>query len=284
MFSRLIPICLLAVAVPLRAQNVFVVVENGTPQPVKAVHGTLLDVGTQIIRASSKTVYSLRPAPAYRPGFVQIRYFDVTPVVTISSSTSVPISDAIYIHATLFSEAPLTNFFVVLELTRTDKHKGLLFCDLPDLKAKKETTFDIRLYAYEDVARANIVYHFFSDGMEILQSQMSPPYIAEQKRRTAEYFQPDRDISVLKASAPTYPKNLTGPHPPGSATVRFTIDTAGSVTDAEVTAATAPQFGQAAIEAVRQWKFTPAFQNHHLVATTLEISLKFKPPATDTGP
>jgi TonB family protein len=279
MFTRLLPIGILAFAASLHAQNRFVVIDSGRAWPVKAVHETLLDIGSRSIAVTKDTVYSLRPAPVYRPGFVQIRSFEVQPVLQIvTGNYSANADNLIYIDASLVSDVPLRQLYVVLEMMTRTGQRGLIYSGLPDLEPNKPKTFQLRMHAQQNVSRAAFIYHFFSEGMEILNSKMTPAYLEEQRRKTADYFQPDRDAAPVKISRPIYPRELVSSQISGSARVRFTIDVTGAVADPQVTSANNPLFAGAALAAVQQWRFSPAFQSHRLVPTTLEIELKFTPP------
>ena len=68
----------------------------------------------------------------------------------------------------------------------------------------------------------------------------------------------DRPPELLSGNAPQFPPEMLFSGIEGQATVVFVIGADGRPTDFEVDAASEPQFGQAAIEALQTWRFRPA--------------------------
>jgi protein TonB len=108
----------------------------------------------------------------------------------------------------------------------------------------------------------------------------------------------DQPPKVITAPSPKYPPSLIG-HGildrivDGQATVEFTIDAQGKVRDEKVVHETRKEFGSAALDAIRLWKFAPAMKDGHPVsvsrvhqtlyfnATNPDFQLE---PADDHGP
>ncbi|MEZ6197495.1 MAG: energy transducer TonB [Planctomycetota bacterium] len=77
---------------------------------------------------------------------------------------------------------------------------------------------------------------------------------------------------------PDYPRSLLRRRRPPSGTVdlRFTIDERGAVTDLElVSDGGTPAFGEAALERVRGWRFTPARKDGRAVAVRVRKTFRF---------
>lgn len=68
----------------------------------------------------------------------------------------------------------------------------------------------------------------------------------------------DTPPALVRAVAPTYPAGALRAGADGQASVVFYIDENGAVSDANLESASAPEFGQAALQAVRSWKYRPA--------------------------
>jgi len=68
----------------------------------------------------------------------------------------------------------------------------------------------------------------------------------------------DQPPRLVSAVAPTYPTAALRAERTGQASVVFYIDEDGAVSDATLESATSPDFGQAALQAVRSWKYRPA--------------------------
>jgi protein TonB len=82
-------------------------------------------------------------------------------------------------------------------------------------------------------------------------------------------------VKLLEGVKPVYPPGLKAKGQEGSAKVQFVVDVTGAVTEVEVLAETHPFFGQAAVEAVKQWKFRPARDEDGPVPQTVAIPLNF---------
>ncbi len=67
----------------------------------------------------------------------------------------------------------------------------------------------------------------------------------------------DRAPAALAQPMPAYPAALRANPTPGSAAVRFFVDAEGKVRLPSVTAATAPEFAEAALSVLSQWRFEP---------------------------
>ena len=61
----------------------------------------------------------------------------------------------------------------------------------------------------------------------------------------------------------------------GNAVVEFVVDQSGNVIDAYVVSTTHPSFGEAALQAVVQWKFIPEIQSGKPTATLMKIPFSF---------
>ena len=73
-------------------------------------------------------------------------------------------------------------------------------------------------------------------------------------RDGAKFDQPLQPLSLVM---PPYPPQLFAEKLAGKAEVRFAIDIDGRVKDIVIVTQTNPAFGQAVLDAVRQWRFTP---------------------------
>src|SRR5947209_5755539 len=68
----------------------------------------------------------------------------------------------------------------------------------------------------------------------------------------------DHPPVVIIHPNPIYPMDLRRARVSGEAQLQFVVTTEGDVVDAKVLSATDKRFGEAALEAVRQWKYKPA--------------------------
>jgi len=79
----------------------------------------------------------------------------------------------------------------------------------------------------------------------------------------------------VRTVAPEYPVQLKRDGVSGVVTVKCTIDEKGNVTDTRVEKTTNDAFDEAAVAAVRKWRFKPAQQDGAPVATKVTIPIKF---------
>ena len=71
----------------------------------------------------------------------------------------------------------------------------------------------------------------------------------------------DKLPRLVTGYTPDYPPNLLAAGVTGRAIIVFTINEQGLVTDLSVESSTAPEFSAAAIQALKEWKFSPATLN-----------------------
>lgn len=76
---------------------------------------------------------------------------------------------------------------------------------------------------------------------------------------------------------PSYPPELKRQKVDGRAVVFFIVDRQGRVMQPRIEDATHPAFGQAALDAIRQWRFEPAKRDGNAAAARQRISISFKP-------
>lgn len=74
---------------------------------------------------------------------------------------------------------------------------------------------------------------------------------------------------------PIYPKSLMGAQIPREVVLSFTIDENGEVADAQVVAASHPEFAISALESIRESKFNPGEIGTTPVATRLRLPIRF---------
>ncbi len=81
---------------------------------------------------------------------------------------------------------------------------------------------------------------------------------------------------LIEGKPPVYPAALKKSGVKGEAKILTQIDATGAVTDASVSSATHEEFGVAALEAVKTWRFKPATEDGQPVATKAIIPFPFQ--------
>ena len=73
---------------------------------------------------------------------------------------------------------------------------------------------------------------------------------------------PNRPAEFLSGDGPNYPAEARAAHIEGWVLVEYTVSAEGRVVDPHVVKAEPPNvFDQAALDAVRQWRYTPRYVN-----------------------
>ena len=88
----------------------------------------------------------------------------------------------------------------------------------------------------------------------------------------------DHPPKVLTRFDPIFPVDLLKQGASGDATVEFTVDSEGTVTNPKVFRATAPGFGQSCIECILKWKFAPGVKNGRAIDVRLRQDFAFENP------
>lgn len=81
---------------------------------------------------------------------------------------------------------------------------------------------------------------------------------------------------VLKAVQPIYPEAARQAGMEGTVFLRVLIDKEGKVARAEVQRSDAEIFNQPALDAIKQWLFTPAWSGGSSVCVWVAVPIKFK--------
>lgn len=111
--------------------------------------------------------------------------------------------------------------------------------------------------------------------------QKGAPDIARLFQGRQEVAFLDMDLSELQPPKPKrqvpaiYPLELKRTGTEGSATVEFIIDAQGDVMDAVASSSTDSRFAEAAVNAVRQWKFIPGRYHRTDIRIKSEVTLNF---------
>src|SRR5262245_12849381 len=83
-----------------------------------------------------------------------------------------------------------------------------------------------------------------------------------------------REPKKIKHVAPVYPDDALAARVQGVVILEVIIDTNGDVSDAKVLRSV-PMLDQAAVDAVRQWRFTPTLLNNAPVAVIMTVTVNF---------
>jgi TonB family protein len=267
---------------PLAAQNLLLVEHGGSGKfaPVRQAVNEVPYVQQDPKDSNSKLVpeastnFVLAQASEFYPLFVEVKNFNAFvhaedlqssdavmhglagSAGTTAAGNSRAMNEKLHFTADLQAPAALDNVFYTL--TVATKDSGSLLLD------------------------AQFTFHVFVGGLEALTAlvplgQQAAGLDHMVTRRIAALQ--DSQLKLFVAAPPVYPASLLKSKLKGQAVVSFRVGLKGEVVDPKVTSATDPAFGEAALVAVRQWRFLPRVKDHHAVETPVELPLVFDPPS-----
>ena len=85
----------------------------------------------------------------------------------------------------------------------------------------------------------------------------------------------DEEPRVLKKVDPKYPETARRAEREGLVTLEFTVEVDGKVTDIKVVQSIGFGFDEAAVEAVKKWRFTPAKKGGEAVPRRVKVPIRF---------
>jgi TonB family protein len=116
-----------------------------------------------------------------------------------------------------------------------------------------------------------------------LTPQPSSPPSLETGIPVLDLSQVDQAPKIKSQPRPGYPFTERQAAISGDAFIDFVVDPSGCVRNATVRAASLPDFGDAALQAVSQWTFTAGRKDGHAVYVHMQVPIVFKldsiPPA-----
>lgn len=177
---------------------------------------------------------------------------------------------------------PLDDVFLVLEVEFANAGECLLVFEIGHLEERKPKPFTYTVNRKQSFGSFQSTLHLFVGGMEVLQSEQPAAYRNEQLDRIIA-----QRIAGVKNAGPTpffgsaqeYPESLRASGIKGEVIVTLRVTPQGGVLDPVVERATDPAFAEAALAAVRQWRFLPRVRNGRAEESQVRIPFDFTPPA-----
>lgn len=224
------------------------------------------------------TAFSLAKAESYFPAMVK---FDKIHVQLSGQETADgrSVNNIFHLNCTLESAFALEDVFLVLVLE--GRHKGarsIFVEEVAKVQANECAYVDVTTPMEIDVDTGRYRAHLFSKGREVFTSKMRPEEIeaavAGMVRKKIENVD-HASARPFFGPGPVFPKNLPQSVRTGRALVKLSISREGAVAESSVLEASAPEFGLAALEAVRQWRFLPKVEAGQPVASVVRMPFEF---------
>jgi TonB family protein len=203
--------------------------------------------------------YALPAGGEYLPAYVSIKKLNLS-IAPAAEDNSTETNKEVFITGTFESRYNLKEVFLVMLVNCKENQKSLVLFEVGDLKDGKSRSIEFHTSLSMDNLLGQYEAFVFSKGREVFSSKMSPEFIDDaldkivlKKTKGVQ----DASAKPLMGPMPEYPKSLAGQRVDGNAKVKFTIDAKGLVKNPELVEASAPEFGVAALETIRIWRFIP---------------------------
>jgi TonB family protein len=224
--------------------------------------------------------FVLNPAKEYLPAFVAVRNLEVK--ISYLDMDGSALNHDFQLRAALETPYRLEDVFIVLELNTESAGKVLFLQEVGQLNPREPRTVAVRVPLSSGLGSGHYLFHLFSQGMEVLQSEIPPLERDEAVDRMILArlpAEPDASPQIFLGPEPEYPAALLKAKVTGRAVVTLRLRANGRVYDPVVQSATDPAFGEAALKAVRLWRFLPQMKHGRPVETKVSFPVDFAPPA-----
>lgn len=272
----------LGVATQLPAQQALYVEYKDKAHAVHKVHNgwvTIIVDGKPVEFIAKRSV--LQPVEEYLPVLVAVKDVEVRSTGRTSSAGG-SFNNDFRLNADFTSPTALNDVFLVLELNYEDVGQRIFFQEIGELKADTPHYIAVAVPLQEKLGAGKYRLHVLAGGREVFNTKQPEKY----REAMLDKMVATRIAGVTQANpkpfvapAPEYPAALRKAGPKGDTVVMIRISPRGVVLDPVVESATDPAFGEAALAAVRQWRFLPQVKEGHAVEARVSLPFAFSPPA-----
>jgi protein TonB len=123
-------------------------------------------------------------------------------------------------------------------------------------------------------------------GCESTEGLVADRPVSNEVKFAGEYLpleEVDQQPVIESQVAPTFPSVMRKARIDGKVLIVLLVDTSGNPQQVQVEQATHPLFADAALTAVRKWKFKPATKGGQAVTTSLTLPIEFRRELTPGG-
>jgi TonB family protein len=174
----------------------------------------------------------------------------------------------------------LKNVFIVLEIS-DQAGKTLFLTEVGTLRPYEVVPVKATIPVPAAMGVLNYQIHVFSGGSEVFNSAMPFDYregmLDRMVYKRIQNALGDSPPKVFVGPAPEYPKQLRDAGRKGDAVITIRITAKGAVLDPVVRRASDPAFGEAAVVAVRQWRYLPMMRFGQPIETSIDVPFAFAP-------
>lgn len=270
------------------AQQALFVEYEGNPELVRTVRNgapCIARDGRLVPASGART--ALGEVREFLPFFVTVRNVRaVASHLDLSTVGAGPgeVNHTFEFRAELESAFPLENVFIVLELEFSSGPQ-LLLGEIGELEPRQARQVSVYGALGERMRDERWQLHLFSNGGELLHSLQPEPFREQMlDRMVARRIEGVENAPPrpFVGPGPEYPESQLKLRASGEAVVKVRLARTGAVVATEVRSSTAPEFGEAASAALRQWRFLPAVKDGAPIEARLELPFRFVPPEPET--
>jgi TonB family protein len=275
-----------ALVSPLTAQNLLYVEHGDKPLLVRSARGTrpYVEVDGKLVAASG-TRFALKKVEEYLPVFIAVRDIEARTTYMAVAGSADRLNHEFHFRARFETPYWLADVFIVLDLDTELGGKQLFLYEVGQLKPHDPKLVSVSVPLAYALGSGHFQLHIYTGGAEVLHSGIPfSEQTAVLDRMVAKRIASVHDAALrpFVGPAPEYPASLLKAKVEGQAVVSFRIGTNGRLLDPVVKSASDPAFGEAALAAVRLWRFLPTVKDGHPVETKAEMPFVFTPPHQST--
>lgn len=274
-------LALAAAGIPARAQYALGVEHKDRIVVVRAASGdhALVEEGGRLI-PSTGNKFALKQVDEYLPLVISIAKLGAT-TTKWQTVQGEELNLTFGFRGEFVSPYKLENVFLVLDIDSEKLGRPIFLREIGALVPYKAKPLSLDLTLSAPLGDAKYQVHVFVNGREALHTMMSPAFIEQ----TLDQMVARRVKDVVNAAPkpfitppPEYPKDLGKDSLTGNVVVTFVISPKGRVTKPEVKSETSRAFGEAALLAIRQWRFLPQVREGQAIEAPAELPFDFTPP------
>ncbi|MBI2517088.1 MAG: energy transducer TonB [Opitutae bacterium] len=268
----------------LPAQSVLCVEHKGKVYAVHKVHRdwVTIMVDNKPVEIVAKRC-GLQSVEEFMPVFISVNNIEVK-TSYLTTNTGGELNNDFHFRAKFTSPYVLRDVFLVLELESELAGRRIFYQEVGELSPDDTRPVWVRVPMREKFGEGKYQLHLFAGGREVFHSQQ--PWQFREAQLDKMVFK--RIAGVQQAGpepfvgpVPEYPAALRKSGVKGEAVVQVRVSSRGVVLDPAVMSATDPAFGEAALAAVRLWRFLPQVKEGRAVETKVNMPFTFESPKTD---
>lgn len=265
---------------PLAAQNLLLTEYKGKHLPVVRARDSrpFVEVDGKQVAADGRR-FALHKVAEYWPVYIAIHDIEVSTFHVDMSGSE--INHEFRMRARLETPYTLDDVFIVLELDTDSAGKLIFLTEVGNMEPRVSKYLSLRVPMSSSLGEGRYFIHLFSKGFEVLHSNLDPVYrdaVLDAMTQKRIILTKDASPKVFMGPQPEYPAAMAKKKIRGEVMVSLRIGANGRVYDPKIEKASDPAFGEAALTAVRLWRFFPKIKEGRAVETVASLPLIFVPP------